>query len=431
MTTDAAANDQGILKQLVDSGKITPDFAQRYAANAAALRDKQAERVIETETKVQAIATSDLNNREKQVKIAKEVRGAEDNSFNDVYSALSRGGIQAAKMTAKEIGLDIDLSDPRQLATLETRAKRSSEYKEIATQESNTAKNAREQEKADREALGVGTGKDVPAGLREVMVRGADGTPQVAYVDANGKRVSQEEITKLSLAGKKAGASSTSIGGQAAGVNADGTVSLAKIDKYGNKVIPATTVKELKATENNARIATSLLPVLDEALKVADTAPSSGIGNKVADVSSFIGVKTDATLARETLNRATTQAVSLIATIDPRAKGAPSNADIEGIKKILNDPNSEPSQKKAAIATVQGWAKQMVAEHSDAFASIDDESKKMLRAQGIGGPDKAAPPTAPSKKEPATKNTKGWALMKDAKGNFAYVGPRGEIEEVK
>jgi hypothetical protein len=38
---------------------------------------------------------------------------------------------------------------------------------------------------------------------------------------------------------------------------------------------------------------------------------------------------------------------------------------------------------------------------------------------------------SPAATTAAPKNDKGWALMVDAKGNKAYVGPNGEIEEVK
>ena len=32
---------------------------------------------------------------------------------------------------------------------------------------------------------------------------------------------------------------------------------------------------------------------------------------------------------------------------------------------------------------------------------------------------------------PPLQNAQGWALQKDASGNMAYVGPNGEIEEVR
>lgn len=38
---------------------------------------------------------------------------------------------------------------------------------------------------------------------------------------------------------------------------------------------------------------------------------------------------------------------------------------------------------------------------------------------------------APKPADAPLKNSKGWGLQKDAKGNRAYVGPNGEIEEVK
>ena len=72
----------------------------------------------------------------------------------------------------------------------------------------------------------------------------------------------------------------------------------------------------------------------------------------------------------------------------------------------------------------------------NAGASIGD-----LIAQRTGGvsgtaPAAAAPPPAPpagaakpGANFPAT-NAKGWRKMKDAQGNYAYVGPNGEVEEI-
>jgi hypothetical protein len=53
-------------------------------------------------------------------------------------------------------------------------------------------------------------------------------------------------------------------------------------------------------------------------------------------------------------------------------------------------------------------------------------SPKSVKTMGlVSGKAKAAPAAL------APVNDKGWKLMRDAKGNQAYVGPNNEIEEVK
>ncbi len=51
------------------------------------------------------------------------------------------------------------------------------------------------------------------------------------------------------------------------------------------------------------------------------------------------------------------------------------------------------------------------------------------RASSVGGKSKQSAEV--SHGTTPAKNSQGWALHKDAKGNMAYVGPKGEVQEVK
>jgi hypothetical protein len=79
---------------------------------------------------------------------------------------------------------------------------------------------------------------------------------------------------------------------------------------------------------------------------------------------------------------------------------------------------ANPDQKKRA----QGLLKDL-----EKIPDPDD-----IETENKGGgmfPPGGAP--AATQGGPAPTNAKGWKLMKDAKGNKAYVGPNNEIEEVK
>ncbi len=89
-------------------------------------------------------------------------------------------------------------------------------------------------------------------------------------------------------------------------------------------------------------------------------------------------------------------------------------------------------------------AAQMVNVINDKFNAASTQVRQLhqnvrARVQSAGGdpelvrdPFAATTPQARRASDnPATVNAKGWKLMTDAQGNKAYVGPKGEIEEVK
>lgn len=95
-------------------------------------------------------------------------------------------------------------------------------------------------------------------------------------------------------------------------------------------------------------------------------------------------------------------------------KGAVTTAaDLLGSRiGALND------QWKRGMSTDKDYDKLLSPKSRETFAKIGGK----LERYGVGG-------GGPS--QPAATNAKGWKLMQDASGNKAYVGPNGEIEEVK
>lgn len=271
------------------------------------------------------------------------------------------------------------------------------------------------------------------------------------------------------------------------GFGPGGTTSLVRVDRNKNRFIPKEDVESFKALEKNANSAESLLETTQGFEQAVNLAPSSGIGNLTSDFARYIGIKGDATKAREEIERMTNQAVAMIAAIDPRAKGAPSNADVQGMKDTFTNPNTSPEQKFQAIRTVRGWADTMVREHKNAFETLSPETITRLKAYGVGSKPGTIPTTDTdanatetaggdaarnrlvqdlaaldreiSRAKPGTEqydilvrerqntnaklkqgstetvpptNAKGWKLMTDANGNRAYVSPdRKQFEEVK
>lgn len=76
---------------------------------------------------------------------------------------------------------------------------------------------------------------------------------------------------------------------------------------------------------------------------------------------------------------------------------------------------------------------QMLKDAIDDGEDIQYELKpqfKSMEWNPKGAAAEGAPSTSPSNK-PASMNDRGWKLHRDAKGNMAYVGPNGEVEEVR
>lgn len=189
MSISKVDQDKQILTDLVNSGKMRPQTAQAIFQAQEASRMKDAERVVELHKKIAEIDDKTADADKKRIEIAKEMRSQEDNRFNDVYTTLKTLGPGAAAVLAKDKGMNLDLSNPKDLLTLESRAKRSPDYKSASEE--------------DRKANEL---KPVPG------VAGAFYNPKGKVVDADGKPLSQKEVTAHDLSGKKAGATNVSVG---------------------------------------------------------------------------------------------------------------------------------------------------------------------------------------------------------------------------
>src|SRR6185369_3477504 len=91
-----------------------------------------------------------------------------------------------------------------------------------------------------------------------------------------------------------------------------------------------------------------------------------------------------------------------------------------GMESILANPRVPDEQKDLVRKTLAGVQKSVPFTHSDL---ID------LTARQAVNPDTTLKQVL--KLTDKKTNDKGWPLMVDKSGNKAYVGPNGEVEEVK
>lgn len=191
----------------------------------------------------------------------------------------------------------------------------------------------------------------------EVVAIGPDGKAQVIHTAANPNQRPQSEPEK---------------------------VSLIVTDRNGNRKLDSSSAEILQKTHQAATLGAQTLGVIDSALVAADKAPSSWLGQAVADVSAVTeATKSESRRAQETVETAQNAALSFLAMIDPRAKGSPSISDIEGLKKTISDPNASPAEKKVALSRAKAIIEQMVTASNTALGELDDESVRYMRGVGV------------------------------------------------
>jgi hypothetical protein len=115
---------------------------------------------------------------------------------------------------------------------------------------------------------------------------------------------------------------------------------------------------------------------------------------------------------------------------NPRLVGQLSDSARKEMESVINGDMPLKSYERV-IRRLQQDGKNRV-------KAMEDERAKVLKQ--IPKSDEAAAPsdktntgksTVVPHETPPAKNKQGWTLHKDAKGNMAYVSPKGEIEEVK
>jgi hypothetical protein len=350
------------------------------------------------------------------LKIKAEERGLLDNTWNDVYQMFKSGDVSAARAAATERGLAFDPANPKSIAEMEMRAKRSPDYKAAQEEARKAAKEGREVSEEDRKRLGVGTGKDVPAGVREVV---SDG--QVYFVDANGKKLTQEQINAMNERKARAGASTTVIGGGSSGkAPVAGEISAILRDKLGNEKLDPQVAKSLQASQNAAKNAGSILREIPDIEKILPATSQSGVGAAIGRAQTFVGVG-DIGAANKKMEQFANRALGVLDS--PLMKGAPSEADARRALSQINDPEAPLDVKQAAVASLKASMEEAIRFHSDSVGQYDAKTRERLKGVGVQGPaepTKPAPTTATI--TPAEFDAK-WAKL--PKGG-QLVGPDGK-----
>jgi hypothetical protein len=111
-----------------------------------------------------------------------------------------------------------------------------------------------------------------------------------------------------------------------------------------------------------------------------------------------------------------------------RIRGAKKESS-EGFPSVSKSQQGEMDQGRTEILTQEldsAQARRDEAQNPDAKRRAEQDIAAIERELAGTTGEKST-----SKKSAPLKNAKGWALHQDAKGNRAYVGPNGEIEEVK
>ncbi len=99
-------------------------------------------------------------------------------------------------------------------------------------------------------------------------------------------------------------------------------------------------------------------------------------------------------------------------------RGAPTVHSLTEAENLLSTADS-PAVYKAAMTQLRQEGVQADLGLKDAYNDLQERVKSM------------GSESAPAQKnQPSLTNSKGWTLHEDASGNKAYVGPKGEVEEV-
>ncbi len=418
------ADKQALLKDL-QAGKISPAAAEMVLAGITSSRDKDIGGAVKFEETLAKIgkewADSDKTSSdaaETRTKVAKATRDFEDDKHFEVLS-LAKADPQFAAAQAAKYGMDptkLFKADGTPTAELETRAMRSPTAMAAKKEAREQAKGDQEAAKADREAAGVGSGKDVPAGVREVMVRGADGQPTVGYVNADGKRLTQAEVTAMSLAGKRAGATNVSTGGSGGdrGSSEPGSLRGITVDKQGNITLSKDVQTNLAKTRPAAEAAANAKPIMDQLRAAVSTGAGSEsrTGSALATAGEFLpeGMKPEITKVNQQITNASNALLGLLS--DPRMKGNPTATEARAVMKIIADPTISNEVKMERINTLTARFEADIADHNTAVSQYDQPTQRRLKATGLdtvgdrGPKPEAGKPSAPA----APAIPQGWSV---------------------
>ena len=158
--------------------------------------------------------------------------------------------------------------------------------------------------------------------------------------------------------------------------------------------------------------ANAVIDLANEAFDVLPKAHGSGVGTVLGGAANIFGIPSDQNKADAQLKVLAGGLVSKM----PKMSGPQSDRDVLLYREMAGQVGDSTIPISTRVAALE-----MVRKLNEKYSS------------GISSPFGAAPqkpePTVQSSTPPTNSN--GWVLHVDAKGNKAYVGPNGQIQEVK
>lgn len=411
-------------------GELTPRVAQLSLDALRARRDTETARdtkYAENLDKLQTqFAEGKVTRKEANLKLADLNRNQKYDLAQMVLNDLSTAGPAQARQTAAENDLNPDEyinADGQPTAKLKNDAEKSAEAKARAKVLAEEKKADEKAKAAEAKANQVKWSFDKDTGLST----GVDPVTGASLIkDENGKAITTAQYRALDAAQRSAIAAAGRAPSKGGGSGGSGGGSAGS----GEVTKPADRIRAVNAASKLGKEADVNKGIIDAANRTDTLFDQAEVLLKNTATGPIVGSGPVATARRLLPGGGNMQQLAKIQkdlTLSVvKALGAnPSNADrafIEELNNLTNMDNPAPfiARAREIVADKRATAQEALAENAMLKAETD-------RQLGIKRGD-ASP--APKAATPA-KNAKGWALMKDAKGNMAYVGPRGEIEEVK
>lgn len=201
---------QQALAQLVADGKLRPATAQSMMQGTMAAVNK----LLQDNFEMQKIAIDTETSIADKRKAIVEARRKQlfDSAFV-VLDAIQQDKVAGSEFAKQVFGADFDVNDPTNIATITTLARQSPAMaaaekakREAAKEARDAAKAEREEREASRKDLGLDAMRDLPPGVRPVVVgQDEQGAPKVRFVDADGNFVSQRQIQAWANTQRRAG----------------------------------------------------------------------------------------------------------------------------------------------------------------------------------------------------------------------------------
>lgn len=391
MWKGAVEADEATIKKLYESG-ANPRLVQRYAEGLQDQRQEIMSKVLKFDTEMQDLKNKGITGKAAQEAAQEKHIEYVANDAATVIRMLENGDVSGARTYARNspfLPNGFNENDPDQLAQYKTLAKFVSPKEKAARAEE--AAGRREdradeqlkinQQKADNQAQAQQATAD-----RQISMMGA--TEQRIALDRQKTDMKQaEEDRKSKYAAEDAEGNAPDAQGR--------QENFMRQPKSRQPYLRPEVLKTYKETDKIAKEADQLVsPTIDingkqqpnmlaQALEASKKASSSGIGNKLDDVFTFIGIKPDSTKAREVLNQYTSQALTFIANSSPYAKGNPSNRDMERQEAVLQDKNSTPEMKWQAIQRTVRIAEIARQERADTFKSTGMITRGLMRSNNV------------------------------------------------